>query len=240
LNNGGGQRLDVTDEGNVFMMFSPAEHTDSMKRRKDRKRRERNEKRNVSRSDQNNNDSSNQASEQKTPEREDKSSLSLEITPPKSNTLGSSSTVVISNPSPRSVHEMPDFSSKKNDTGSPQRSNTTQHPPGLNLDDYGSNNYNYDNKFIEPTSRAGSHRGSARVIIHESRQEPSRQQSTKWEISPRSGSGVDRRGDGTEPESFCNANGYCDEIPADDDDVWYTKWWSFCFHDGVKSTTSSK
>jgi hypothetical protein len=45
LNNGGGQRHEIGDDGNLFMMFSPAEHADSMKRRKEKKRRERREQR---------------------------------------------------------------------------------------------------------------------------------------------------------------------------------------------------
>ena len=38
LNNGGGQRPDLDEK--MFMMFAPAEHTDSVKKRKEMKRRE--------------------------------------------------------------------------------------------------------------------------------------------------------------------------------------------------------
>lgn len=42
VNNGGGQGHDVNEnDGNMYMMFSPAEHSDSLKLRKEKKRQER-------------------------------------------------------------------------------------------------------------------------------------------------------------------------------------------------------
>lgn len=36
-------------------------------------------------------------------------------------------------------------------------------------------------------------------------------------------------------ESKCNREYENNEIPADDDDVWYTKWWMFCFHTAIRN-----
>jgi hypothetical protein len=203
LNNGGGQRLDVTEDGNVFMMFSPAEHTDSMKRRKDRKRRERNEKRQAKKQTQD-------PLDPKTPERlksvvEDTSS-SLEITPPQSNGRVESSgskTVMASNSSPRSVQQIPALESSKDRASDSYIRQPVPNPTTA---------------ILKSNPPAGAHRGSARIVIHEPR--PASQQS-QW--------GTDRS---SSPESM---GGFCENLPADDHDMWYSKWWSFCFHDGVKS-----
>ena len=207
LNNGGGQRLDVTEDGNVFMMFSPAEHTDSMKRRRERKRRERNEKRQSKKKNQDT------TPDPQTPERlhpvVETSTSSQEVTPPQSNarmeSIGSK-TVVASNSSPRSVQQVPVLESSKSPLGNEPyiRSSTRE--------------WNNAPEYPAQTILKNSHRGSARIVIHESR--PASQQS-HW--------GTDRS------SSSESANGFCDTLPADDDDMFYSKWWSFCFNTGVKT-----
>jgi hypothetical protein len=187
-----------------------------MKRRKERKRRERNEKRQAKKQTQD-------SSDPKTPERlkrvVENSSSSLEVTPPQSNSRmesNGSKTVVASNPSPRSVQQVPVLESSKDRAGD---SYTGIRQPVRGWNDAPEFPANSTTTILKTTPPTGTHRGSGRIVIHEPR--PASQQS-QW--------GTDRS---SSPESM---GGFCDNLPADDDDIWYSKWWSFCFHDGVKTT----
>jgi hypothetical protein len=230
------------------MMFSPAEHTDSMKRRKDRKRRERNEKRNKVAADTKSTNPT--TAEQTTPEREDKRSLSpVAITPTKSQaTMDSSSrTVVHGNPSPRSVGILPVV-----EVATPTRDNIekqqfykiAQHPQSsLELE----GEYNYT---TTPSPVRGEHRGvSPRVVIHETRGQSMQNISTqKWKQN-----GTDTDSTTASSDEYNNNNNkcnnknvncnsietYCEEMPTDDDDMFYSKWCSFCILGNNKTTSTT-
>lgn len=175
VNNGGGQRYDVGDDDKIFMMFSPAEHTDSMKRRKEMKRKERRE-----RSD---------TVEQKSPETRDKESP-LVVTP---QTASSS-----------------------------QASGSRSPRPGS----------------ITPTT----HNVTGRIVSPRHLQESS--PSNAYHYSPNAsspGGGTTRESRQGSPPSARPPRPRClDELPADDDDVWYAKWWMLCFPDAIKSMSSKR
>jgi hypothetical protein len=228
VNNGGGQRLDVTDEGNVLMMFSPAEHTDSMKRRKERKRRERNERK----ANELKTKSSNKVAdmqtieEKKTQDHSDVSSVApTVVTPRKSKTLmdDSGRTIVQSNSSPRSVSGLPIETLIR--TAELQTSQ---------LED----EYDYSVTPITPTrSITGSHRGvSSRVIIHESRGQAQNENAVSaW--TSRDFDNESESSNGYKIQQQCNVmRSYCEEIPKDDDDMFYSNWCSFCMLDSKGST----
>jgi hypothetical protein len=248
----------VTDEGDVFMMFSPAEHTDSMKRRKERKRRERIEKRNNASSKSTTQNLETTTTEQKTPEKDDKSSLApIAITPTKSQiTMDSSSrTVVRGNPSPRSVSVLPvadnatTTTPTRNNNEKPQYYKITQHPQSsLVLD----GEYNYTST---PSPSRGEHRGaSPRIIIHETRGQSGTTTQHKSSSSPWKQHGnTDTDSTTASSDEYNNNNNsncdsknvndcnairkYCEEMPADDDDMFYTKWCSFCILDNNQNGT---
>jgi hypothetical protein len=41
-------------------------------------------------------------------------------------------------------------------------------------------------------------------------------------------------------ESKCDRDFESPELPADDDDVWYAKWWMFCFHGPIQTVTPKR
>ena len=233
VNNGGGQRLDVTDEGNVFMMFSPAEHTDSMKRRKERKRRERHERKtNELKSKSSKKADMQTIEEKKTQDQSDVSSVApTVVTPSKSKNLMDSSgrTVVQSNnnPSPRSVSVLPVENSTK--TAEAKLEQVPLHSQTLEKQD----EYNYSATPVTPTrSVTGSHRGiSSRVIIHESRGQVQNGNATSaW--TSRDYDNDSESSNGYNIKQQCNVmRSYCEEMPKDDDDMFYSNWCSFCVLD---------
>ena len=243
VNNGGGQRLDVTEEGNVFMMFSPAEHTDSMKRRKERKRRERNERKT---NDPKNKSSNNKVhgvtdmetiEEKNTLDHSDVSSVAPTVaTPSKSKTSmdDSGRTIVPSNSSPRSVSVLPVVTPTR-----AMKEQLTQYPLASNLDE----EYDYN---ITPTTPirniSGSHRGvSSRVIIHESRGQQASTSNAASVWTSRDQDNDSESSNGYNIQQQCNVmRSYCEEMPKDDDDMFYSNWCSFCVLDtnqSMKSTT---
>jgi hypothetical protein len=169
LNNGGGQRHEIGNDGNLFMMFSPAEHADSMKRRKEKKRRERREQRLSS-------------SGNSTLDSRDKGSSPAQYISP-------------STPSSRSTQlglETPMY----------QESGRIVSPTFW-PDDSPTRNMSRNNDGPDSSPKASP--------------SPS---STKQESPSR-------------PPLHRGAYG---DLPADEDDVWYAKWWTFCFPDALDST----
>jgi hypothetical protein len=209
------------------MMFSPAEHTDSMKRRKERKRRERNEQKT---NELKNKIRSNKVTdmetieEKKTQDHSDVSSVAPTVVTPsksKSSMDDSGRTIVQNNSSPRSVSVIPVVTPSR--TSKPP---ITQYSQVSHLDD----EYDYN---ITPNTTsqgiAGSHRGvSSRVIIHESRG----QASTSNNLSTWATRDLDNDSEssnGYNVQQQCNViRSYCEEMPKDDDDMFYSNWCSFC------------
>jgi hypothetical protein len=241
VNNGGGQRLDVTEEGNVFMMFSPAEHTDSMKRRKERKRRERNERKSNEISKKNVNekvaDKVSSSEEQKSHSHGDVSSVEpTVVTPTKSrmSMIDSKSKVEIGNASSRTVSLLPVEAPIKN--SKPQFYQITQHRQPESLCN-GDNNNVAD---IVPTgSHVGNHRGvSSRVIIHESRGQSN---TTSPPVTSLGNDNDSESSNGYTGLQQCDViRTYCEEMPTDEDDMFYSKWCSFCVLDTNTTTKTTK
>ena len=217
------------------MMFSPAEHTDSMKRRKERKRRERNERKTSELKKKN---SSNKGvdmqtiEEKKTQDFSDVSSVAPTVaTPSKSKGLmdDSGRTIDQNNSSPRSVSELPVVTPTRG-----TKPQVAQYPQTSNLDD----EYDYNITPNTPTrSVAGSHRGiSSRVIIHESRQAtPTGNTVLTW--TSRDIDNDSESSNGYNIQQQCNVmRSYCEEIPKDDDDMFYSKWCNFCVLDTNQSS----
>lgn len=177
INNGGGQRFDF-DNGDPFAMFAPAEHTEGLKRRKERKRRERR-------------------------------GLMMKTTKCTDPSINSNTPDAIN-------------TSTASSTATPKASGSI-----LRLDDFGINKSN--------DSRTSSPRSTQRVTRDESPGTPSTSVSSN-----------DTRQDTPEhsrpPISPLPKQRYEDnlELPGDDDDLWYAKWWAFCFPDLVKLVTEQR
>ena len=218
-----------------MMMFSPAEHTDSMKRRKERKRRERNERKaNELKNKSGNNKVTDMETieEKKTQDQSDVSSVApTVVTPSKSKPLmdDSGRLIVQNNSSPRSVSELP--------VGTPTKPQVSQYQLTSGLDD----EYDYNITPNTPTrSLTGSHRGiSSRIIIHESRGQATNANSTSaW--TSRDLDNDSESSSGYNFQQQCNVvRSYCEEMPKDDDDMFYSKWCSFCVLDSNQSTKST-
>ena len=220
------------------MMFSPAEHTDSMKRRKERKRRGRIERKTNELKTKNSKVADMQTiEEKKTQDQSDVSSVApTVVTPTKSKTPmdDSGRTVVQSNPSPRSVSGLPVVTPTR--TSKQQLQQVTQYSNTSQLDD----EYDYNITPITPTrSIAGSHRGkSPRVIIHESRGQVQGGNAAPVSVwASREFDNNSESSSGYNIQQQCNVmRSYCEEMPNDDDDMFYSKWCSFCVLDANQST----
>jgi hypothetical protein len=222
------------------MMFSPAEHTDSMKRRKERKRRERIERKTNELKAKNSKVADMQTiEEKKTQDHSDVSSVAPTVVTPtksKSSLDDSGRTVVQSNPSPRSVSVLPVVTPTR--TSKPQLQQVTQYSNTSQLDD----EYDYNITPISPTRSIGSHRGvSSRVIIHESRGQTQIGNSVPVSVwTSRDLDNDSESSNGYNLQQQCNVmRSYCEEMPKDDDDMFYSKWCSFCVLDTNQSTKAT-
>jgi hypothetical protein len=168
LNNGGGQRHEIGDDGNLFMMFSPAEHADSMKRRKEKKRRERREQRLSS--------SGNSTLDTREKDSSPANYISPSTTSNRSTQQGLETPVYQESGRIVSPTFWPDDSPSRNKSR------------------------NSDGPYSSP--KASPSRGSTK------QESPSR-------------------------PPLHRAYG---DLPSDEDDVWYAKWWTFCFPDALDST----
>lgn len=250
LNNGGGQRLDITDEGKVMMMFSPAEHTDSMKRRKERKRRERLEKLKLTKSnnkadpvtaspDTNSNAVDTAAfctrAEQKSPEVSDVSSVApTVVTPNKSkisfdSTTNSTTTTVVRGNS----------SSSRSVSGLPINDSTTTRNRNQSMSIENADEYKYDtsnDSALSTPTNLGSHRGSSRLMMQEpvrgQQHQPQQQKRSFLTYNDSESTASSKDGYKQYMRPFCPIE--------EDDDMFYTKWCSFCFIDDKTGTAAKR
>ena len=147
--------------------------------------------------------------------------------------MESSSTVVHGNSSSRSRNvSVPVVSPIKDDAKNTPYMQVKMHTPLLNIDEYNKNESSFNTTPNTPSDRVGSHRGSTRVIIHESRQGSAQNKSL-------SSFRLDNKSD--YPDGTCSSTKYCNQNPSDDDDdIWYTKWSQFCCYDGINFISSIK
>ena len=183
VNNGGGQGISPDD---MAVMFAPAEHTEGIKRRKERKRRERLLSRKIGRS------------KSHTPVEND---VNISM-------ASSNATQRASGSTGHPVLKLPDDDDDF---------------------DYTSNLSDSQRAVVPPPSSSPR---AAPVVVTPSRLPPPR------EYSPPSSSSFPRESrQGTPPSarpplaSPARNPEAKDDYDVDDEDVWYGKWWMFCFPD---------
>lgn len=168
------------DDLNIF--FSPAEHTDSLKRRKDRKRRERNEKMMNALANANGQQQQQQA-------------------PGQQQQLGS----------PKS--QLQQSSNQQSSQQQQQRSKA-----GIS-----SSSSSYSSGTNNNNSSSSSNGTNSRPYPHDAIRIESRQGTPPTSRPPKRSSGWNHM-----------------DMTSEDEDVWYAKWWMFCFPDAVKNMTEKR
>lgn len=154
-------------------MFSPAEHTDSLKRRKDKKRRNKL------------NSGSNNGT-------------------PTSSSGGSGSRKAASPPDAVSTPRVKNSNGNRTQYGSPQQQSPNQ-------------------QYSSPLQRSGSSRNSN---------------------TPPSSTSAQRRppkaGDNSNAGNYNGNHSNMNMETPEEDDVWYAKWWMFCFPDTVQNMSPKR
>jgi len=170
------------DDLNIF--FSPAEHTDSLKRRKDRKRRERNEKMMNALANAN----GQQQQQQQAPGQQQQQQQQQ---------LGSPKNLIQQPSNQQSSQQQQQQRSKAGISSSSSYSSGTN-----NSSSNGTNSRPYPQDAIRIESRQGTPPTSR---------------------PPKRSSGWNHM-----------------DMTAEDEDVWYAKWWMFCFPDAIKNMTEKR